>query len=197
LVINLEANVRLLNRAVTYLAVVMVGTLSVGAAENVHQHGHGTLGVVIEGQSLFLELEAPGSDLLGFEHEASTKSEQLILKETYYLLSDPISLFGIPASAECSLVDAAVGTGDDHDELDGDSDVTEHSDESSDETHNEIHAKYDLHCISPTNLDRLSLAYFEMFPSAEELDVAIISPAGQITVELTAEEPNIVLQFER
>ena len=34
-----------------------------------HQHGHGRVNLVLDGQDLWLELEAPGADIVGFEHQ--------------------------------------------------------------------------------------------------------------------------------
>jgi hypothetical protein len=41
-----------------------------------HTHGHGKVNIAIEGKQLFIELEAPGADIVGFEHKAKTASER-------------------------------------------------------------------------------------------------------------------------
>ena len=40
-----------------------------------HVHGHGTVNLVIEGNKLAIELEAPGADIVGFEHPARTAEQ--------------------------------------------------------------------------------------------------------------------------
>ena len=35
-----------------------------------HEHGHGNFNIAIEGKSVSMELEAPGADIVGFEHKA-------------------------------------------------------------------------------------------------------------------------------
>ncbi len=41
-----------------------------------HQHGKGILNIVLEGNTLLMELEAPGADIIGFEHTAKTATEK-------------------------------------------------------------------------------------------------------------------------
>ena len=37
-----------------------------------HEHGHGKLNVAIEGKNVMMEMEVPGADIVGFEHEAKS-----------------------------------------------------------------------------------------------------------------------------
>jgi len=41
-----------------------------------HEHGRGTLNIALEGTRLSMELEAPGADIVGFEHRAKTKKQK-------------------------------------------------------------------------------------------------------------------------
>ena len=41
-----------------------------------HEHGHGTLNIAIEGTTVSMELEVPGSDIVGFEHVAATPEQK-------------------------------------------------------------------------------------------------------------------------
>ena len=40
-----------------------------------HEHGRGTLNIALEGTRLTMELEAPGADIVGFEHKAKTQKQ--------------------------------------------------------------------------------------------------------------------------
>ena len=48
-----------------------------------HAHGHGKVNIAIEGQRLSIELEAPGADIVGFEHEAKTAAEKAAVKRQW------------------------------------------------------------------------------------------------------------------
>ena len=62
------------------LAAMALMPASVRAEEHrelgAHEHGHGTLNIALEGSRLTMELEAPGVDIVGFEHAASTKDRR-------------------------------------------------------------------------------------------------------------------------
>jgi len=86
-----------------------------------HVHGHGTLNIAVEGTRVELELEAPGMDLVGFEHEAKTDAQKAAIEAAKTKLKDPLSLFKLPDAANCKLADAKIeiaaakgGDGHDH-----------------------------------------------------------------------------------
>ena len=118
-----------------------------------HQHGHGNLNIAIEGSTLYIELETPGADIVGFEHPARSDDDKAAIEDAKGRLSDPIGLFGIPAEASCTLVEVSVepvgyGLGmddehghddhDDHDEAHEDDDHDEHGHDDHDD-HDEAH----------------------------------------------------------
>ncbi|MGL4932766.1 MAG: ZrgA family zinc uptake protein, partial [Aeromonas sp.] len=41
-----------------------------------HEHGHGQLNLVVDGDQLMIELQAPAADLVGFEHAAKSDEEK-------------------------------------------------------------------------------------------------------------------------
>ena len=58
-----------------------------------NQHGHGTVNIAVEGTDLWIELEAPGADIVGFEHEASSEEDKAAVARAEKQLSDPLTLF--------------------------------------------------------------------------------------------------------
>ncbi|HIZ50807.1 MAG TPA: DUF2796 domain-containing protein, partial [Candidatus Pseudomonas excrementavium] len=63
-----------------------------------HQHGVGTLDIVIEGQQLLLELSTPAGDLLGFEHAPRNQAQRDQLDTLMSTLRQPEKLFTLPAA---------------------------------------------------------------------------------------------------
>jgi len=157
-----------------------------------HVHGHGTLNIAIEGNQVAMELEAPGMDLVGFEHEAETQAQKAALKSAKDKLAEPLALFKFPASAGCSVseVKVAIETGDEHHE--GDEDHAEHADAKHDDeestSHNEFHVAYALGCTKPANLTSIAFDYFESFAGADELTVNVITAKAQNTYEVSRGE---------
>ena len=59
-----------------------------------HVHGHGHLNIAIEGKKLTMELEVPGADIVGFEHEPSTPEQKAAVQQAKAKLADALALFG-------------------------------------------------------------------------------------------------------
>src|SRR5262245_62835722 len=73
-----------------------------------HEHGRGTLNIALEGNRLSMELEAPGADIVGFEHEAKTAKQKSAITTAKKQLAAPQALFQFPAAAGCVLKAANV-----------------------------------------------------------------------------------------
>ena len=66
----------------------------------------GTLNIAIEGARLTMELEAPGADIVGFEHKAKTEQQKAAVEKAKQQLAEPQALFKLPAAAGCVLKEA-------------------------------------------------------------------------------------------
>ncbi|MEM7508106.1 MAG: DUF2796 domain-containing protein [Pseudomonadota bacterium] len=171
-----------------------------------HEHGVGLLNIAFEDAQIAMELEAPGADIVGFEHEANTAEDRAKIDAAIATLAQPLTLFSFPASAGCSVVEAKAaligedaedehhhGHGDDHgDEAahdDHDHDDHAHGEES----HSEFRAEYVLSCADPSAIDKIDFAYFEQFPNALELEVQLISDKGSNGFEVERDAPSLSL----
>ena len=185
-----------------------------------HEHGHGTLDIVLEGEELAIELRIPA---VGFEHAPRDETEREAVRKALVPFGDAASVLELPAEAECE-VEAAKGeiwsmadeddhAGDDghehesdehgaakgHDEEEHDEEghaEDEHEDHDADsggEAHSELHATYRFHCHAPGKLDRIDLRAFEHLHGAEEIDVRIVTPTAQLATEIHPGETVISL----
>ena len=73
-----------------------------------HVHGAGTLNLVQEGKRVHIELEIPGMDIVGFEHQARTASQKQAVKDAVAVLEQGDALFRLNAEATCALDTAGV-----------------------------------------------------------------------------------------
>ena len=148
-----------------------------------HQHGHGTLNLAIEGQRLQMELEVPGADIVGFEHEAKTADDRAKIETAKETLAQPLALFVLPEAAGCNVTSAkitvAAEPGSDHDEHEHDADSDEHEAE-----HSAFHAEYALSCANAAAITTIAFPYFETFPNSEELAVTLITEKSQKVFEV-------------
>lgn len=181
---------------VSALALLMLaGSPQTEAREaDAHVHGHGLISLVVEGQTLMIELEIPGMDIVGFEHEAKSKADQAAVKAAKVKLTKPGNIFALTEAAGCKTVDTKVSTGEEHEEHEHeDKDKSDDHKDEHKENHMEFRASYHFTCSNPSALSSISLKLFSQFPSLEEIDVQAVTAKGQTKAEATKQ--NSVVQF--
>jgi hypothetical protein len=192
------------------MMVLVMAALPAAAEERrelgAHEHGHSVLNIAIEGGSIAMELIAPGADIVGFEHAASTAEQRAAVEQADAVLADPLTLFVLPAAAGCALESAVVAleTEDHEDENEHDADAEEHADvedhdaegeeHGREASHSEFHAEYAISCASPDHLGSIGFAFFEPFPGAREIEVTVITENGQTRYEVERAAPRIDLK---
>lgn len=172
-----------------------------------HEHGHGTLDIVLEGEELVMELRIPGVNVVGFEHAPRDDAEREAVRRALVPFGDAALAFVLPAEAECEVeeVEAEImdmahedhdddhGHGDDGDHdhgADEDEGHAEHEEhekngpDSASEAHSELRATYRIHCHEPGRLGEVDVRVFEHLHDAEEIDVRVVTPAVQRATEL-------------
>ena len=176
--------------------------------QEAHEHGHGTLDIVAEGEELVIELRIPAVNVVGFEHAPRDDSEREAVRRALVPFGDAASVLVLSAQAECEVEEAEAGVSgisladehasdghrDDERRDDGghrhESDAhAEHEDDEHDsdsgmEAHSELHATYRFHCHAPERLGRIDVRVFEHLRDAEEIDVRVVTPAAQLAMEL-------------
>src|SRR5579883_1715644 len=93
-------------------AIFMAAALGCGAGNSdaqshrqlgAHEHGHGRLNIAIDGKTLSMELEVPGADIVGFEHDANTEEQKAAADGAKARLANGLSLFQPDPVAGCIL----------------------------------------------------------------------------------------------
>ena len=156
-----------------------------------HEHGVGQLNIAFDENKIAMELHAPGADIVGFEYGAKSDADLAAIDAALQTLSDPLGLFLIPEAASCIVITAHAklesedSDHDDHDE-EGHDDHDEEGHDDHDEApgHTEFHAEYLLECANLTEISAITFSYFEIFPSALELEVQVISDKGATAFEI-------------
>ena len=193
------------------LALAAAPTLADETRElDAHEHGVGELNIAFDGNTVAMELHAPGADIVGFEHAAEGDDDRAAIDAAVAILAKPLDLFVLPAAAECSVTKASAGLEsafdhDDHDDHDHDDHAEAedhhdheeehaHDDHHDDETHSEFHAEYELTCGNPGALSGIEFAYFSTFENALELDVQIVTASGAQAFEVERDAPSLDLR---
>ena len=201
-------------RPATALAGILVAGAAFAASDgerrehDAHEHGHGALDIVVEGEELVIELRIPAVNVVGFEHAPKDDAEREAVRQALVPFGDATSLFVLPAEAECEVEEAeaaivSMGHEDEHEgdghehEKDGheidehEKDEHEkHEEDGSDsdmEAHSELRATYHFHCHAPERIGEIDVRVFEHLHDAEEIDVRVVTPAAQLAMELNPE----------
>jgi len=188
-----------------------------------HVHGVVELNIAQDGNDLLLEITAPGSDIVGFEHAPKNQEQTQALQQATSTLKKATSLFQINSDANCELTDSYVNqslskNGDDHRNHDDhdhnnhddhdhsnhddhdhsnhdDHDHSNHDDHDSNHAnkHGEFTAQYSFSCKNIAQLKEIKLYWFNHFPSTEKIFVQAITDKSQQANQLT--ENNATLKF--
>ncbi len=193
---------RLKQNAFVFAGIVTCIAFSAAAEEHrqlgAHVHGHGRLNIAIEDKTVSIELEAPGADIVGFEHEAATRAQRAALEKAKATLAAGLSLFTPAAAAGCTQKSAKVSIeaehGHEHEhEHHAEGAKSDAEEEPADHHHSEFHVEYAFECASPDHLTSMTFDYFKAFSNAQELDISLISPKGQSSYEVNRDKPRLDL----
>jgi hypothetical protein len=156
-----------------------------------HMHGQGTLDIAIEGKKIEMELVAPGMDIVGFEHVASTDEQKSAVETAKAKLTDVLSVFKLPAAAGCKATAASVESREEvhkPGEKDDDDD-----DKPGAPKHSEFHATYTITCEAPEHVTGIETVYFASFAGAQLLNVNVTTSKGQTQAQMSREKPMLDL----
>jgi hypothetical protein len=162
-----------------------------------HEHGVGHLKIAIEDQRVSMELDVPGADIVGFEHEASTPAQMAAVKKAKATLEGVLNVFKLPAEAQCTIAEAVVeieAEDHDHDRAKaGDNGEAKHDGGQAEagHHHSDFHAAYAIDCAAPEMVTGIDFKYFDLFAGARKLDVNLVTEKGQNHYEVSRERPRL------
>jgi len=144
-----------------------------------HVHGVARLDVLLDGNTLTIDLDTPAVNLLGFEHVPQNEGEEATLKQVAARLHNPAALFSLPKGAQCNAGAPSV-----HSPLFGNALEQQHE-------HADIEASYIFTCRYPVELDGMSINLFRPFAGIHKIEVQQITPSKQGAAELTADSTRL------
>jgi len=173
-----------------------------------HTHGLATLTLALENDILEVQFESPASNIVGFEHKATSQKEKAAVTNANKILKISDNLFSFVGS-NCQSISVAVeteslmddshnghvkhGEHDHHASADDHSGHSGHSDHD-DDSHSEISAHYRFTCPNSAKLTSISLAFFSKFPSVEKINAMWITEAKQGSATLTSTKHSMSLR---
>jgi hypothetical protein len=204
-----------------WFTLVVAGSVAplASAQQAAHVHGIATLNLVIEQGEMLIEFSAPADSIVGFEYQPESADEKAAVEKATASLSDPATLFDLPASAGCELHETEVERhGEEHeDEHAGHEEHEEHAHEEHEKheehaheehekheehaheeheehgVHSEFHAEYHFECDGSA-IEAIGLRLFETWPRIETVRVQALTPGGQTGGNIDAQNPVIRLK---
>ncbi|MBC6402735.1 MAG: DUF2796 domain-containing protein [Hyphomonadaceae bacterium] len=155
-----------------------------------HVHGVANLALVLEGETVTVELESPAFNILGFEHAPETDAQKTAVRDAEVLLREPGKLIMFNSEAGCvartpespfelhTLWEGHDGKDHGHDGHHADDHAGDEHDDHKDE-HTSVMLSYEFSCSAPDNLREVDLAVFETFPNFTEIGVVFLGPDSQ------------------
>jgi len=130
-----------------------------------HEHGVSKLKLAQEGNTIAFELEAPGNDIVGFEHAAENDDQKAAVKAALAQFEKPELIFALPAEAKCTA-------------------SKQHAEFETEDDHAGFHVTWTMTCDAPANAQSLAVSFFDLYPKAEEVEVEAIGNTGQVAIEV-------------
>ena len=149
--------------------------------QQAHLHGSAELTLALEGNSLEINLESPATNIVGFEHKATSEQQIKAVEQAKSILESSPRLFSFSGS-DCVLKQAKV----DMSALIEQNGHGHHHDNEHNDSHREINANYLYQCSQGEKLDTVSVNLIALFPSFEKLNVMWLTDSQQGATELTA-----------
>jgi len=108
-----------------------------------HEHGAASLSIALDGSRIYIDLDSPAYNVLGFEHAPSSTAQQDVLDAARLALESGSS-FVFDSAAECSLETGESDHEAEHEHEASHSDESDHDDETAhaDESEHEHEASY-------------------------------------------------------
>lgn len=187
------------NLLLSSLSVALAIVASTVAAQSVHVHGEGRVNIAIEGNQIFMALEFPGADIVGFEHKAHSSDEKAAVAGAIALLGDPMLLMRF--DADCKVLHASAGIegeeheGEEHDEHEENAENDEHDEHEGEDEHGAFVAAYEFECADIDSLGSIEFTYFNQFDNAQSIEIVLIDGSGQSQVEIDRASP--ILQLKK
>lgn len=175
-----------------------------GHSHDAHQHGVGTVGLVLEGQQFFVELSLPAMDVFGIEKQSKDAKvlAAITSKAKYFEQGQWLQL---SSEAQCQLSEATVFSDlvpkESQDQIQRDAaavtqqlfqggafglnESTSATHNNSEDTHQDVILSVSYLCQQPTKLANVTFALWPQTPSLQKINAQWVHPKGQGAVELT------------
>lgn len=176
-------------------ALLVAGGAGLKAQGHAHEHGVAEVGVAVDGKTAQIEFTAPGSAIMGFEHEAKTAADKKKMADAFAKFkTNAAAMFLFDAALGCTVTTKQIGLAEEHDhDHDHDAKPAEGHGHDHDHAHADVRALVDVACKQALEGSTLRFAVKRFFPEAETLRVQVVGNSFQTGAELKGNRNSIKL----
>lgn len=159
-----------------------------------HVHGVSVLNMALTDKGVYLELESPAMNMLGFEHAPRDAQQEAAVHDVEEQLKNAEALFTLASEAKCRVVEVQVEhkvLTEERENHEVHGEHNDHAHHKHDRGHSEFHGLYQFECAQPEKIQALEVQLFSLFPGLEKLEVQLLTPGGQTARELTQQDNQI------
>jgi hypothetical protein len=143
-----------------------------------HEHGAAKLSLAVGAEGIDIMLESPATNIVGFEHAATTNADKQKLADAKKKLEAGADLFAFNAEAGCTLKSAEVVSA-----LLGNVKTATHDD------HSDMDVAWAFTCTAPAELTEVTTKLFAAFPDGfQHLKTEWVTDKGASAVELEKDD---------
>ncbi len=155
-----------------------------------HIHGYGELNLAVDNQTLYLRLNVPAHDIVGFEN-IKTDQQHVTLNAALKQLEAP-GIWTLPEAAVCKMVSASA-MAEQHEHYDHKKPSHNHDHDEHDHygNHMNISASYTYQCTHPKAINQLETTLFEQFERSKTIKVQALTDHGQQSATLSRQQPKV------
>jgi hypothetical protein len=170
-----------------------------GAASLVaHVHGLSELAIAMEGEKLEIQFTSPAMNLVGFEHQASSRKEVLAIENAVSMLREHETLF-LFSGGRCQHVNTSIELSgliesDEHEHAHQQSSTEhkhddehkkEHKERPQKNNHSDVVAHYQYRCENVAQLSAITVDLFEVFHGIHKMNAMWVKSMQQGAATLT------------
>ncbi|MDV6345735.1 DUF2796 domain-containing protein [Nitrosomonas sp. Is37] len=157
------------------------------SSHGAHVHGEAALYIVLDENTLSIELDSPAINLIGFEHEPNNEEQKSAILNAKQTLVSADRLFHF-STTQCSLenVEIEVPYINKHENKNH-----QHHHHETYHDHADFHASYIFQCEQAKDPVSISIKLFSLFPGLQEIKAQWIFQDKQGSASLTASDPTL------
>ncbi len=160
-----------------------------------HTHGVAKLTVAVDNDVVEIEFRSPAVNLIGFEHQASTKLDFEEINRAKAILNQNNVMFSF-SGGDCQLINHFVDVSSiiDKSQLKGHQPKRSKYSHQHDDNHTDVHATYHYSCENTSSLTSITVNVFTLFENIQQAQAFWINSSTQGVVLLNSKSNVINFQ---